>query len=182
MKGNPCTCCSQRCRFHFWHQGQHWTLGQTTTICPIVQTLMYRSNQVRFLQSLAETDLWSWFAPAPPSTITTSGREIAVWCEISPYHETGSLTSCPANEGVLAVSKMSQWGSLFCLKMQWNSGQRQKNLLKTGTQAHVLQMSEICCLYPKLLIKTGPKREPHKVLLIAGTPSLPGHGVRLPFS
>ena len=41
-------------------------------------------------------------------SITTSGREIAVWCEISPYHETGSLTSCPANEGVLAVSKMSQ--------------------------------------------------------------------------
>ena len=29
---------------------------------------MYRSNQVGFLQSLAETDLWSWFAPAPPST------------------------------------------------------------------------------------------------------------------
>ena len=40
--------------------------------------------------------------------ITTSGREIAVWCGISPYHETGSLTSCPANEGVLVVSKLSQ--------------------------------------------------------------------------
>ena len=46
-------------------------------------------------------------APYVPLPLIT-GTEIPLLCEISPYHETGRPTSCLVNEGVLAVSKMSQ--------------------------------------------------------------------------
>ena len=97
-------------------------------------------------------------------------------------YEKGSLTPCPGNEGVLAMSKTS-WGSLFGPFLFNNSGYRQQNLLIARTWTCVPVMSKFLCLCPEFECNLGPKREPHRFnLLTTRTPSFAGHEVRLPVS
>ena len=143
----------------------------------------YVAWHIRFLLlPYYSTNHW----PKPLSdTIPTLGVNnllLFYWDMIIYSYEKGSLTLCPGNEGVPAMSKTS-WGSLFGPVFINISGYRQQSLLIARTWNCVPLVSKFLCLCPEFECNLGPKREPHwLILLTTRTPSFAGHEVRLPVS